>query len=65
LRTAAQLLHGRRDGDWIDELERLAEQIDGVSSNAKATLRATVESLLEESDTADARRAARLLAGFD
>jgi hypothetical protein len=63
LRTAAQLLLGRRDGEWIDELEHLAEQIDGVSETAKAALRATVESFREEPD-ADTRRAARLLTGF-
>lgn len=63
MRTAAQLLHGR-DSDWIDELERLADRIDGVSPNAKATLRATVEAFLEEPDTADAGRVPRLLNGF-
>jgi hypothetical protein len=65
LRTAAQLLHGRRDGDWIDELEQLAEQIEGVSPNAKATLRVTVESLLSDPTETDARKALRLLGGFD
>jgi hypothetical protein len=62
MRTAAQLLHGR-DSDWIDELEQLAEEIDGISPSAKAALRATVESFRQEPDATDAARAARLLDG--
>lgn len=64
MRTAAQFLHGRRDSDWIDELEQLADKIDGISPDAKAAIRTTVESFLQEPDTTDADRAARLLNGF-
>ncbi len=64
MRTAARLFQGRRDTDWVDELEKLADQIDGVSPDAKVAIRTTVESLLEDCDTADPSRAARLLAGF-
>jgi hypothetical protein len=59
--TAAQLLHGQSESEWVEELEHLVDHVEDLSLNARAALRATVEAFLRESDTPDNGRAERLL----
>lgn len=48
MKTTARFFQGGRESDWLGELERLADQIEGASPDARPALRATVAAFLDE-----------------
>jgi hypothetical protein len=52
--AAAHLLPADRNGDWIEELERILIRFDELSESAKDAIGSVVRSILRESDATDA-----------